>query len=90
MSDSVDKSKKRLIVIGAGITGLSTGLTWAMYHDVASEPVLIIEKQPKTGGYVTSYERQGFQFDTCQMIPNISELLAGIPVRYLPDDSKYF
>jgi phytoene dehydrogenase-like protein len=75
MPDSIDKTKKSLIVIGAGITGLSTGVTWTMYHDVASEPVLIIEKQPKTGGYVTSYERQGFQFDTCQMIPNISELL---------------
>ena len=75
MSDFIEKNKKSLIVIGAGITGLSTGLTWTMYHDVKSDPVLIIEKQPKTGGYVTSYERQGFQFDTCQMIPNISELL---------------
>ena len=75
MSDSIEKEKKSLLVIGAGLTGLSTGLTWTMYHDVKSEPVLIIEKQPKTGGYVTSYERQGFQFDTCQMIPNISELL---------------
>jgi prolycopene isomerase len=64
-----------MIVIGAGITGLSTGLTWAMYHDVKQDPILIIEKEPKTGGYVTSYEREGFLFDTCQMIPNITELL---------------
>ena len=81
MSDSIEKNRKSLIVIGAGITGLSTGLTWTMYHDVKSDPVLIIEKQPKTGGYVTSYERQGFQFDTCQMIPNISELLDFFDVR---------
>ena len=69
------KNKYGLIVIGGGITGLSSALTWAMYHDVKEEPVLIIEKEPKTGGYVTSYERQGYIFDTCQMIPNISELL---------------
>ncbi|MFX0012329.1 MAG: phytoene desaturase family protein, partial [Candidatus Hermodarchaeota archaeon] len=69
------ENKYGMIVIGGGITGLSAGLTWAMYHDVKKEPVLIIEKNYKTGGYVTSYEREGFLFDTCQMIPNISELL---------------
>lgn len=76
MADAIEKGKKSLIVIGAGLTGLSTGLTWTLYHDVQSEPVLIIEKNSKTGGYVTSYQRQGYQFDTCQMIPNISELLS--------------
>jgi phytoene dehydrogenase-like protein len=68
-------NKYGLIVVGGGITGLSSGLTWAQYHDVKKEPVLIIEKEPKSGGYVTSYERQGYLFDTCQMIPNITELL---------------
>ena len=68
-------NKYGLIVVGGGITGLSSALTWAQYHDVKKEPVLIIEKEPKTGGYVTSYERDGFLFDTCQMIPNITELL---------------
>ncbi len=67
--------KYGLIVVGGGITGLSSALTWAMNHDVKKDPVLIIEKEPKTGGYVTSYERQGYIFDTCQMIPNITELL---------------
>jgi phytoene dehydrogenase-like protein len=68
-------NKKGLIVIGGGITGLSTGLTWALNHDVKENPVLIIEKEPKTGGFVTSYEREGFLFDTCQMIPNLSDIL---------------
>jgi all-trans-retinol 13,14-reductase len=68
-------NKKGLIVIGGGITGLSTGLTWALNQDVKENPVLIIEKEPKTGGYVTSYEREGFLFDTCQMIPNLSDIL---------------
>jgi len=75
MSQKIPTEKMALIVIGGGITGLSTALTWALNHDVNKEPVLLIEKEPKTGGYVTSYERKGFQFDTCQMIPNISEIL---------------
>ncbi|TFG21995.1 MAG: NAD(P)/FAD-dependent oxidoreductase, partial [Promethearchaeota archaeon] len=80
MDQNVKSNKKGLIVIGGGITGLSTGLVWALNHDVKKEPVLIIEKEPKTGGYVTSYEREGFVFDTCQMIPNISEILSYLGV----------
>jgi len=34
MTTDIDKEKKSLIVIGGGITGLSAGLTWAMYHDL--------------------------------------------------------
>lgn len=70
-----ENKKYGLIVIGGGMTGLSTALTWAINHDVKKDPVLLIEKEPKTGGYVTSYEREGFLFDTCQMIPNLSEIL---------------
>lgn len=44
-----DFRKYGMIVVGGGITGLSSGRTWAMYHDVKEEPVLIIEKEPKTG-----------------------------------------
>lgn len=71
----IKKNKYSLIVIGGGMTGLSTALTWVINHSVEENPVLLIEKEPKTGGYVTSYERDGFLFDTCQMIPNISDIL---------------
>ena len=70
-----EEKKYGLIIIGGGMTGLSTALTWALNHDTKKDPVLLIEKEPKTGGYVTSYEREGFLFDTCQMIPNISDIL---------------
>ena len=75
------KNKYGLIVVGGGMTGLSSALTWALNHDVKEEPVLLIEKEPKTGGYVTSYEREGFLFDTCQMIPNISDILSYLGIE---------
>lgn len=75
MNQEKNSKKYKLIIIGAGMAGLSTGITWAINNDLDKDPVLLIEKQPKTGGFVTSYEREGFVFDTCQMIPNISEIL---------------
>ncbi|MFX1570339.1 MAG: phytoene desaturase family protein [Promethearchaeota archaeon] len=75
MNQENSSKKYKLIVIGAGMTGLSTAITWALNNNLEKDPVLLIEKQPKTGGFVTSYEREGFVFDTCQMIPNISEIL---------------
>ena len=75
MNKDIPTDRMGLIVIGGGVSGLSAALTWALHHDVSKEPVLLIEKEPKTGGYVTSYERQGYLFDTCQMIPDISEIL---------------
>ncbi|MHA1211559.1 MAG: NAD(P)-binding protein, partial [Candidatus Heimdallarchaeota archaeon] len=75
MTQKIPTEKMGLIVIGGGATGLSSALTWALHHDVKEEPVLLIEKEPKTGGYVTSYERKGYLFDTCQMINDISEIL---------------
>ena len=48
-----EEKKYGLIVIGGGMTGLSTALTWALNHDLKKDRVLLIEKEPKTGGYVT-------------------------------------
>jgi phytoene dehydrogenase-like protein len=68
-------SKKGLVVIGGGVTGLSAALAYAVNEDVARHPVLVLEKQPKVGGYVTSFKRQGFLFDTAQIVGDISHLL---------------
>lgn len=64
-----------LIIIGAGITGLSTALAWTKVFSVSEKPVLILEKNPIPGGCVTTFARQGFRFDTTQIIPDISNIL---------------
>ena len=42
-----EKKKYGLIVIGGGMTGLSSALTWAINHDIKNDPVLLIEKNRK-------------------------------------------
>ncbi len=72
---------KSLVVIGGGICGLSAALTWAINKDCKINPVTLVEKEPKTGGFVTSYEREGFLFDTCQMIPNMDKVLEYLGIK---------
>jgi len=50
-----------VIVIGAGIAGLVCGC----YLAKAGLKTLIVEKNPKVGGYCTSFTRKGFHFDAC-------------------------
>lgn len=56
MPDSYD-----VIIIGAGMGGLSTGL----YLAERGLKTLILEAQASPGGLCTSFEREGFTFDTC-------------------------
>jgi len=70
-----NNAHKDLLILGAGINGLSAGLAYALNSDMSQKRVLIIEKEPVCGGYVTSYARKGYYFDTCQMISNVSEIL---------------
>lgn len=49
------------IIIGAGISGLVCGC----YLAKAGLKTLIIEKNPKPGGYCTSFTRDNFHFDAC-------------------------
>nr|NHJ87802.1 FAD-dependent oxidoreductase [Asgard group archaeon] len=48
MIPTILNDKVSLIVIGGGISGLSAALTWAHTHDLSKEPVLLVEKEPKT------------------------------------------
>jgi phytoene dehydrogenase-like protein len=69
------ENRKDLIIIGGGINGLSAGLAYALNNDLKQKKVLVVEKGPISGGYVTSFARKGYFFDTCQMASNVSDVL---------------
>ncbi len=66
------------IVIGAGVGGLVCGC----YLAKAGLKTVIIEKNPKVGGYCTSFSSKGFSFDTfvhslgsCRKNGNITKII---------------
>ncbi len=75
------EERAALVVIGGGITGLCAALTWALHRDPEKEPVLLLEEQRILGGCVTSFRRQGYLFDTAQLIPDVTEVLAYLGVK---------
>lgn len=68
-------NNRDLIIIGAGINGLAAGLAWTRNSDPLKNRVLIVEKNAVSGGYVTSFTRKGYEFDTCQMASNVTDIL---------------
>ncbi len=64
-----------IIIIGAGISGLSTGLAWSKVYDLKINKALIIERQPIPGGCVSTFARKGYIFDTVQIIPDLTPVL---------------
>ncbi len=76
-----------LIVIGAGITGLSTALAWLKLYTPQKNKVLVIEKQPIVGGCITTFARKGYRFDTVQLMPDITRLLNYFEIK--PELKKF-
>ena len=70
-----------LVIIGAGISGLSTGVMWL--KNTKGKSTLLVEKNHYPGGYVTAYERGGYVFETTQLFPDIVPIL-----EYLDLDIK--
>jgi phytoene dehydrogenase-like protein len=62
-----------LIIIGSGLSGLSSGLMWQRNTD--GKRTLIVEKNTYPGGYSTAYEREGYVFETTQLFPDIIDIL---------------
>ncbi len=62
-----------LIIIGAGLSGLASGLMWM--KNTSGMKTLIIEKNSYPGGYSTAYEKGGYVFETTQLFPDIVDIL---------------
>lgn len=58
---SIKKNNKSLLVIGAGITGLSTGI----HALLKGYNVEIFEKNDFPGGCCTGWFREGYYIDNC-------------------------
>jgi phytoene dehydrogenase-like protein len=53
-------SRRRMVIVGAGISGLTAGA----YLLGSGHEVLILEKTSRCGGLVGSFQKEGFIFDT--------------------------
>jgi phytoene dehydrogenase-like protein len=56
----MDKRNKKVVIVGAGMAGL----TAAAYLSRANLDVLLIEKNDRTGGLLSTFETSGFSFDS--------------------------
>lgn len=83
-SNYTGRDRYDLIIIGSGISGLSTGCMWL--KNTNNKKTLIVEKNPYTGGYVTSFVRGGYVFETTQLTPDVVNILdyLGIDIRLKP------
>ncbi|MCX6329782.1 MAG: NAD(P)/FAD-dependent oxidoreductase, partial [Bacteroidia bacterium] len=61
------------IIIGAGLSGLASGLMWL--KNTTGMKTLMIEKNSYPGGYSTAYEKGGYVFETTQLFPDIVDIL---------------
>jgi all-trans-retinol 13,14-reductase len=62
-----------LIIVGAGLSGLSSGLMWL--KNTSGMKTLMIEKNSYPGGYSTAYQKEGYVFETSQLFPDIIDIL---------------
>jgi len=63
--------KRRIIVVGAGISGLSC----AYYLQQSGLPALVLEASSRAGGLISTTSRNGFLFESGPQSPRFSERL---------------
>jgi len=75
------KNHYDLVIIGAGISGLSTALMWM--KNTSGKKTLILEKNDYAGGYNTAFQRGDYVFETTQLFPDIIDMMEylGIKIR---------
>ena len=55
------QNEKRIVIIGAGVAGLSAGI----YAEQHGFHAILLEKNPSVGGMCTGWYRKGFYLDGC-------------------------
>jgi prolycopene isomerase len=60
MPEHFNNTKYDITIIGAGISGLTAAAIAGKFGLTCC----VLEKEPNAGGYLTGFNRQGFQFDT--------------------------
>lgn len=80
-SNFTGKENYDLVIIGAGISGLSTALMWQ--KNTSDKRTLIIDKNDYVGGYSTAYQKGEYIFETTQLFPDIIEMMEylGIEIK---------
>lgn len=78
-SNYTGKDRYDLVIIGAGNSGLATGLFWQKNRP--DDSVLIIEKEPYPGGYITAYRRGKYVFETTQLFPDVTAIMDYLGVQ---------
>lgn len=73
ISNYSGKDHYDMIIVGAGLSGLSSGLMWM--KNTTGMKTLIVEKNSYPGGYSTAYEKGGYVFETSQLFPDIIDIL---------------
>jgi phytoene desaturase len=72
----------RVVVIGAGVGGLSAAIRLAE----AGHEVVVHERSAVAGGKLGGYERDGFTFDTGPSLLTLPQLFTGLGLRLEPLD----
>lgn len=80
----LQKSQKKIIIIGAGVSGLSSGI-FGQKNGYITE---IYEKNPVAGGLCRCWKRQDFLIDGC--IHWLTGTKQGSPIRKLWDELEAF
>lgn len=60
MSDNINSGKTDIIIVGAGLTGLTLGY----YLKKAGKDIIMLEKEIKTGGVINTCSENGFIYET--------------------------
>lgn len=84
MPINVRKKRKRIVIVGAGMSGITAGA----YITREGHELLIFEKSSQAGGLVGSFSKDGFLFDTGPraignagiLVPMVEELDIDLPL----------